>query len=76
MFIDIRTVKMSEAEVIPELPAIRKGGAAPVHVHATEGEEEVVIKPHWYRSTLTQCVSYVYRTLNGTGCSSVIPENP
>lgn len=47
----------SEAEVIPELPAIRKGGAAPVHPHIVDDKDEpVVVKPHWYRSTLTQCV--------------------
>lgn len=67
---------MSEAEVIPELPAIRKGGAAPVHVHATEGEEEqVVIKPHWYRSTLTQCVLCLCHTLNGMSRSATTPGN-
>lgn len=71
---------MSEAEVIPELPAIRKGGAAPVHVHATEGEEEVVIKPHWYRSTLTQilivggvffCSPGMYNALNSLGAGGL-----
>lgn len=50
---------MSEAEAIPELPAIRKGGSAPIHVHDAE-EEQAVIKPHWYRSTLTQCVLYIF----------------
>ena len=58
------------SEFIPELPAARRGGSAPVLEHASYEKEASstgaadvpMVKPHWYRSTLFQCVTPLFPT--------------